>query len=512
MKKRLLISAFIGVFIFGCSKDDPEFETDIIVSISASIGFASEPDNHGEFTISLSEPSRTDTTIDYTVSGTATNGVDYQTITNTITVPANSISNTIAITVIDDTIQEGDETVIITLNTTSNPNTTIGSSNSATVTISELPEDFILSPEDAYLYMVNPNATPETIALFYNLKALSKTNFVVGQHDAFHSFYNDNEGESDMMKTTGSDPGLLGSDFMFITDDNNDGTTSNWYQQQEQIITSNAIEAYNKGMINTFCWHMREPYEGDYFYASEMTEFQRNNALVSILPDGANHDYYKQKLQKIAEVANSMVGNDGNLVPFIFRPFHEFDGDWFWWGKAYCSPQQFKELWQFTVTYLRDTLQVNNILFAFSPDSSFFSAAEYLNRYPGDAYVDILGMDNYTDFNNQGQAALESANEKLQIITELAKDRVKIAALTESAYIVTPGENNPISGFYANHMYNALSNNNVEIGYMMFWSNTTNTYCTPPPGQPSTADFLEFVDKPRSILQNELPTMYTLPQ
>ncbi|WP_178983378.1 glycosyl hydrolase [Winogradskyella helgolandensis] len=511
MKKLILMSFFFGLFIFSCSKDDPENENDIHVNITATIGYASEPMANGEFTFTLTNTVSTATTINYTISGTATNGTDYQTITNSISIPANTLSKSINIIVIDDTTTEGDETVIITLDATDN-NVLIGSSDVATVTISELPEEFLLSPDDAYLYMVNPNATPETIALFYNLKLISKTKFAVGQQAAFSSFYNDNGGESDIMKTTGSDPGLLGLDFMFITDDNNNGATSNWYYQQEQNIKSDAIEAYNKGMINTFSWHMREPYDGDYFYAGEMTQFQRDNALVSILPEGANHEYYKQKLQKVAEVAHSMVGSDGNLVPFIFRPFHEFDGDWFWWGKAYCSPQEFKALWQFTVTYLRDTLQVNNILFAFSPDSSFFSAAEYLSRYPGDAYVDILGMDNYADFNNQGQAALDSANEKLQIITALAKDRVKIAALTESAYIVTPSINNPISGFYANHMYNALSDNNVEIGYMMFWTNTSNTYCTPPPGQPSTSDFLEFVNKPRSVLQNELPNMYTLPQ
>ncbi|REE27528.1 mannan endo-1,4-beta-mannosidase [Winogradskyella pacifica] len=505
------MSFFFGLFVLSCSKDDPEIENDILVNIAATIGFASEPSSNGEFTFTLTNAVSTATTINYTISGTATNGTDYQTIANSLSIPANTLSKSITVTVIDDSITEGDETVTITLNTTNN-DVIIGSSNVATVTLSELPEAFVLSPDETYLYMVNPNATPETIALFYNLKVLSKTKFVVGQHDAFNSFYNDNVGPSDIMKTTGSDPGLLGSDFMFITDDNNDGTSSNWYHQQEEIIKSDAIEAYNKGMINTFCWHMREPYEGDYFYTSEMTQFQKDNALASILPDGANHDYYKQKLQKIADVANSMVGNDGSLVPFIFRPFHEFDGDWFWWGKDYCTPQEFITLWQFTVTYLRDVLQVNNILFAFSPDSRFFSTGEYLSRYPGDAYVDILGMDNYTDFNNQGQMALDSANEKLQILTDLAKDRVKIAALTESCFFVTPGLNNPISGFYADHLYNALSDNNVEIGYMMFWTNTTDTYCTPTPGQSSTSDFLEFVNKPRSVLQNELPNIYELPQ
>src|SRR5680860_78393 len=121
---------------------------------------------------------------------------------------------------------------------------------------------FYPDAEDARLYMVDPDATVETVALFYHLKNLSKTNFVVGQQDAFSSFYGGSTGESDMKKLTGNDPGLLGSDFMFITDDANNGPAANWFFQQEQMIIEHAIEAYNKGMINTFSWHLREPYEG----------------------------------------------------------------------------------------------------------------------------------------------------------------------------------------------------------------------------------------------------------
>lgn len=376
----------------------------------------------------------------------------------------------------------------------------------------ETPEtDFVLAPADTYLYMVNPSASAETVSLFYNLKTLSKTNFIVGQQNAFHNFYNDAEGDSDIKKTTGNDPGLLGSDFMFITDDNNDDTVSNWYYQQEQRIIADAIEAYNKGMINVFTWHLREPYEGVHFYTSEMTEFQKNNAFLSILPGGVNHNYYKQKLQKVAEVAKSLVGSNSTLAPFVFRPFHEFDGDWFWWGEQYCTPQQFIALWQFTVEYLRDTLKVNNILFAYSPDNSFTNPTEYLERYPGDKYVDVLGMDNYGDFNNQGQTGIDAANKKLQIISTLAIEKVKIAAFTETGYFITPGSNSPIPNFYSKNLYDAITNNNTEIGFMMFWYNSKNTYCVPIPGLPDTADFIAFTNKPKALLQNELPKMYVLP-
>tara|TARA_R110000764_G_scaffold103989_2_gene189637 strand:- start:18144 stop:19409 length:1266 start_codon:yes stop_codon:yes gene_type:complete len=380
--------------------------------------------------------------------------------------------------------------------------------------ISELPiptENLIFNADETRNYMVNPNSTAETIALFYNLKLLSQNRFIVGQQDAFSSFYKDNIGESDMKKITGSDPGLLGSDFMFITDDLNDGTQSNWYFQQEIQIRTDVIRAFDLGLVNIFCWHMREPFEGEYFYSSEITQFQKENALKSILPGGENHEYYKQKLAKIGSFAKSLVGSNGLLAPIIFRPFHEFDGDWFWWGASYCTNEEYIQLWRFTVSYLKNTLSVNNMLFAFSPDNNFLSESEYLLRYPGDEFVDILGMDNYGDFNNQGQPGIQRANQKLKIVSNLAKERIKIASLTETGYYTSVSENNPIPYFYTNSLYKAITLNDVNIGFTMFWNNNKDSYCVPVPGLSSADDFIEFISKPEVILADDLPEMYQLP-
>lgn len=510
--KKLYTIILIAFFTYSCSKDD-SIDTILTatVKITATNNIVSEPSANGLFTLSLTNEVDEITIVNLTISGTAVNGTDYISIDNNIIIPAHTSSVVIPINVLDDSLLEETEIITITINSTNNSNVYVGTPKSASISIMDNTGVFVLKPEETTSYMVNPNATPETIALFYNLKILSKTKFIIGQHNAFNSFYNDNSGDSDIKKTTGYDPGLLGSDFLFITDDNNDGTAQNWFYQQEQRIKSDVVKAYNKGMVNVFTWHLREPYNGAEFYTANMTDFQKNNAFKSILPGGENHDYYKLKLQKVADVAKSMVGVDGNLVPFIFRPFHEFDGSWFWWGVAYCTPQEYKTLWQFTVEYLRDNLNVNNILFAFSPDNGFNSEAEYLERYPGDNYVDVLGMDNYGDFKNQGITGVNNANKKLQIVSKLSIDRIKISALSETGYFVTPGENSPINGFFATNLYGALTNNNIEIGFMMFWNNSQKTYCTPAPGLPDTADFIEFANKSKSALLNQLPNMYKLP-
>ncbi|GEP50917.1 mannan endo-1,4-beta-mannosidase [Flavobacterium noncentrifugens] len=368
-------------------------------------------------------------------------------------------------------------------------------------------EESVLTPQNVRTYISDPNATDETVALFYNLIKLSKTGFAVGQQDAFNAFYQNNSGDSDIKKTTGNDPALLGSDFMFITDKNNTGEASNWFHQQEIIITNDVKEAYSKGMINIFCWHLREPNHEESFYASDMTDTEKATAFRSLLPGGANHDWFKLKLDKVALVLNALKDANNKSIPVIFRPFHEFDGSWFWWGANYCTPEEYKTAYRFTVDYLKNTKNVHNVLYAFSPDNSYATEANYLSRYPGDRYVDVLGMDNYGDLNNQGSAGAGRANAKLKILSDLANARIKIAALTETGYQVTVS-NPVIPNWFSDYLYTTMTGNNINLAFVMFWNNSNNGYYVPTPSSSNAADFIQFANKQKSLLQNELPDLY----
>lgn len=368
-----------------------------------------------------------------------------------------------------------------------------------------------LTTKNVKTYMVDANATEATVALFYNLKKLAKTHFAIGQQDAFNGFYNNgSSAQSDIKKTTGNDPAVLGLDFMFITDKSNNGQSDNWFYQQEKIIIDDAKEAFSKGMITTFAWHLREPFKEESFYAADMTETQKNTAFKSILPGGSNHNWYKQKLDKVASIFLNLKDANGVLIPVIFRPFHEFDGNWFWWGQNYCTAEEYKTAFQFTVDYLKNTKGVHNVLYAFSPDNSYSTATNYLSRYPGDAYVDVLGMDNYGDFNNQGQTGADRANAKLKMISELAISKVKIAAMTETGYQVT-ATTPTIANWFSTYLYSSLTNNNIEISYVLFWTNSKDGYYVPTPGTSNVSDFTTFTTKSKSALVNKLPKMYVLP-
>ena len=387
-------------------------------------------------------------------------------------------------------------------------------------TVPPVTQTDILTTTNVKTYMVDANATNETVALFYNLKKLGKTKFAIGQQDALNYFYNNVTGTTDIKKSTGFDPVILGSDFERITAKENDGTEGNWWYGEQNKIISDTKEAYSKGMINIFCWHVREPFNEKSFYANDLSANEKATAFKSILPGGSNHDWYKAKLDKIAAVVSNLKGANGELIPIIFRPFHEFDGNWFWWGASYCSPEDYKTAFKFTVDYLKNTKGIHNILYSFSPDNSYTNESSYLSRYPGDTYVDVLGMDNYGDLaSGKGQTGSNLANSKLKYLSDYAKTKVKIAAMTETGWQVT-STSAPISGWFSNLLYNTLTANDIQISFVMFWNNgnykdtgtAKSNYYVPVPGTSSIDDFKEFALKPKAALLNTIPNMYVLPQ
>ena len=77
-------------------------------------------------------------------------------------------------------------------------------------------------------------------------------------------------------------------------------------------------------------------------------------------------------------------------VPVLWRPLHEFDGGWFWWGK--CGPQLFIQLWRLMYDRFTNLHQLNNLIWVLG-----YSGEMRDGWYPGDAYVDCIGGDAYSD-------------------------------------------------------------------------------------------------------------------
>jgi len=349
--------------------------------------------------------------------------------------------------------------------------------------------------KNAKHYMVDTNATKETSALFYNLREIAKTKVMFGHmEDNMNGYggWTNEPGRSDVFDVTGAYPAVYGFDFGSITSFH----PSNYTDEQIQKIHDRVIEAYQRRGVITFSWHYSNPVSKGSFYWAQSPV----NAVSEILPGGQYNQVFKKSLEQIADFA-AKIKYKHKLIPVIFRPFHELNGDWFWWGQAHCSTEEYKALYRYTVTYLRDTLHVRNFLYAWSPDCGFTSREQYIERYPGNGYVDILGLDDYFDLKT-GKSPKVAAG-KLKIISDLALEQHKVAAFTETGL-----ENLTQADWYTTMLLKALKDEPVQIAYVMVWSNRPKSYWTPYKGHPAEADFLKFKNDSLMLFGDNLAQIY----
>ncbi len=348
--------------------------------------------------------------------------------------------------------------------------------------------------------IIDHKATRETKALYSNLKKISENNILFGHQHATqygHGWAGD-ENRSDIKSVTGSHPAVLGVDFSGLY-----GRPDSLIEKEKFSLQKYITETYNRGGIITVAWHFNNPVSKTNFYWNDSTAVA---AVKNIIPGGSHHQKYKSILKTIADLANTTIGNDRKLVPMIFRPYHEFDGDWFWWGRKHCSIDEFKSLWQFTVSYLRDSLQVHNFIYAFSPDNRFTTEEKYLERYPGNEWVDLVGMDNYGDFGRDGHYDLEAGYNKLKIVSDYAQKNGKLAAFTETGL-----ESIPDSIWWTGKLLKTLQKSNLKLCYVLVWRNDSRSpthYYAPYPGQVSENDFMKFYNDLYTLFEKDLKSIY----
>ena len=335
--------------------------------------------------------------------------------------------------------------------------------------------------------LVDDSATYATKALYANLrKTAANGRFLFGQQDATSSGYGwkDDSGRSDIQKITGKLPSFYSWDFMDFTRPNQDNT------KDEAKIRKLTAKAFYNGGVNSYCWHFWNPITDSSFYDTSV------RVIEKLLPGGSHHEKYKKILEGIAKYDKTLIGRYGEQIPIIFRPFHELDGSWFWWGANYCTPKEFKNLYRFTVSYLRDTLGVHNFIYAFSPDCKFSSEKEYLERYPGDEYVDIVAMDDYWDFRIE-RNKLDSAYVRLKILTDYAEKNGKLSALTETGQSKIE---NP--KWFTDCLMKVLSRypETLKLGYVAVWRNSVKGFYTPYIDHPAQQDFMDFCNDKRVIM------------
>jgi mannan endo-1,4-beta-mannosidase len=347
---------------------------------------------------------------------------------------------------------------------------------------------------------IDARATRETRALFHNLRKLSARHTLFGHQHATeygHGWVGQTD-RSDVKSVTGSHPAVIGVDFSGFS-----GRPPEAIEKAKESLRQTVVDTYNRGGVTTAAWHFSNPIsKGGFNWVDSLSL----PAVRYLIPGGTAHAQYKEILQGIGTWAHSVRGADGKLAPVIFRPFHEFDGGWFWWGKPHASREEFISLWRFTVTYLRDSLQVHNFIYAFSPDNRFNSEAEFLERYPGDEWVDMVGMDNYGDMGRGNRYDLEAATRKLNILSDYGRKAGKLAAFTETGL-----ESVPDPTWWTNRLLKVMQAPDMRLAYVLVWRNDIRSpthYYAPYPGQVSVPDFLRFYQDPYTLFEKDLKKIY----
>lgn len=348
--------------------------------------------------------------------------------------------------------------------------------------------------------LADPHATAETRALFKSLRQLSTRHVLFGHHDdlAYGVKWSGEAGRSDVREVTGSYPAVYGWDARQLFQRTDPDLPD---PERSAQLRAWILEGYARGGVSTLCWHMPNP-------VRDSDAWDTTRAVHTLLPGGTLHGDFRAKLDVVADFFKSLRASDGSLVPIIFRPFHEHSGDWFWWGRAHSSVEEFRALWRFTVQYLRDEKGVHNLLYAYSTDV-FDSEAAYLERYPGDDVIDMLGFDDYQSVKSAETRPI--LVNRLRMLASMARARGKLAALTETGVEAVPDPN-----WFTRTLLPALQAEEVGrgIAFALVWRNANEAsdrkqhFYAAYPGHTSAPDMRAFRDHSFVLFEDELPDLY----
>lgn len=338
-------------------------------------------------------------------------------------------------------------------------------------------------------------ALPQTVALYERMLKLMNKGIMFGHQDdpAYgHSWYGEKD-RSDVKDITGQYPAVTGWEIGHIEIGAEYNLDSIYFSDMKRMIR----EVHERGGINTISWH------GDNIATGKTAwDCAQDTVVKSILPGEIHHEGFITYLDKVADFFSDLKDSKGELIPVIFRMYHEHTGGWFWWGNKQCTPEEYNELYRMTVRHLRDKRGVHNILYGFSP-AGISTEAEFLSRYPGDEWIDIIGFDTYfyaPEKEGSAQKYTQDIRAGLEVVTNYAKKTDKIPVLAETGL-----EGVVIDNYFSEILYPAIQD--FKISYVLLWRNAftmKHHHYVPYPGHPAAEDFKLFTEKEKILMINDL--------
>ena len=292
---------------------------------------------------------------------------------------------------------------------------------------------------------------------------------------------------SDVKDVTGHYPAVAGFDLGGIElaqDKNLDGVPFD-------LMRKAALTHLERGGVVTFSWHPRNPLTG-----GDAWDISSNQVVRSILKGGEKDAEFLLWMEHAADFIESL----GPDAAVIFRPWHENRGSWFWWGAGLCTAEEYRELYRHTWLYFTKERGLTNILWCYSPNGPV-EPEEYMSRYPGDEFVDILGTDIYEFVGPDGleEARVRFNTQVKSMLTALnvmATDHHKLMCLSETGL-----ESLPDLKWWTEGLYPAIQG--YPVAYVLTWRNAHDKpghFYAPWKGFEGAADFKAFCDKEDIVL------------
>lgn len=354
------------------------------------------------------------------------------------------------------------------------------------------------------IVLTDVKADKRTRALFANLRRLTGQKILFGHQDdlAYGVGWRCVPKGSDVHSACGDYPAVYGWELGNLEHGQAENLDSvNFHNMQGWIR-----DGYKRGGVVTLSWHMDNP-------VTQGSAWDTTGGGARLwLPGGAKHEEYLRMLDGFAKFAKPLHAGGflkKKAIPLIFRPYHEMSGNWFWWCKGHTAPEDYKALWRFTVQYLRDEKGLHNLLYAWTPAENFNTPEEFLEYYPGDEWVDIIGIDNYGDVKPDSFSTARFV-QRMKIVAQTADQKGKIAALSETGYegILDP------TWWTKVLLQNLMADPETRrIAYVLVWRNANKKHhYAPYPGHVSLADFQQFYADPVTAFERDLPKMYKMPK
>jgi mannan endo-1,4-beta-mannosidase len=333
---------------------------------------------------------------------------------------------------------------------------------------------------------IDPRATPETQRLYLSLQRVAKQGTMFGHQDdlAYGVGWQYEPGRSDIRDVVGDYPAVFGWDLGHLESDSAANLDGVPFDKQRAF----AQQVYAQGGLNTYSWHLNNPLD------PKKTSWDKQDSTIRHLFDDRKAlKRYRSWLNKVAAYMKSLKGANGEAIPVIFRPFHEHTGSWFWWGKNHCSPQEYVRLWRYTVDHLRKRKGVHNLLYAYSTDR-FTSREDYLERYPGDEYVDIVGFDIYhRPASDTTKRFIPETRRMVETLRSIGQEKGKPYAITETGL-----DRVSLADWWTSVLLPVVQD--AGLSYVLVWRNAgEKQYFAPFRGQASADDFRRFYESPQLI-------------